>query len=64
MNPQYTTYELTIPIVVSRKNNEDILHGKDDDDGIEDERQGTEDVIVFSYPVGENTRQDIERRRA
>lgn len=60
---QTYSYELTISIVICIQHDEDILEHRNDDEGIDDERQDAQQVVVVLDAIREGAGVDIERRR-
>ena len=54
---------LTVSIVVGVEHDEDVLEHGDDDEGVDDEGQDAEQVVVVLDAVGESAGVDVERRR-
>jgi len=44
---KFQTYLLTISIVVCIQHDEDVLEHRNDDEGVDDERQDAQQIIVF-----------------
>lgn len=55
-------YIYTFAVVVGLEDDEDVFKQGDEDDGVEDEGEDAEDVVVVADAVGEGARIDVERR--
>ena len=60
---KFQTYLLTISIVVCIQHDEDVLEHRNDDEGVDDERQDAQQIIVVLDAIREGAGVNIERRR-
>lgn len=52
----------TIAIIIGAKNNEDVLKERYQSDGVEDQRQNSEDIVVVLNSTGEGAGVNIKGR--
>lgn len=57
-------WALTVTAVGGTEDNEDILDQRDDGDGVEDERERVQNVVLVADAAGENGGEHVHRRRS